>query len=77
MISIIISELLHNVDDSGVTRFRRLQSIFSEKMTELYLLFYSHVLHGFVRLNLFLQREEPIIGVVYEQVIRRYKHTML
>ena len=42
--------------------------ILSDKMTELYLLFYSHVLHYFVRLNLFLQREEPVIAVVYEQV---------
>lgn len=29
---------------------------------------YNHVLHYFVRLNLFLQHEEPVIAVVYEQV---------
>lgn len=42
--------------------------ILSDKITELYLLFYSHILHYFVRLNLFLQHEEPVIVVVYEQV---------
>lgn len=57
------------LDDQDIARFRRLQHTLSDKMTELYLLFYSHVLHYFVRLNLFLQREEPVIAVVYEQVI--------
>ena len=37
-------------------------------MTEVYLLFYSHVLQYFVHLNLFLQCNEPIIGVIHEQV---------
>ena len=38
-------------------------------MTEVYLLFFSHVLSLFVRYNSFLQREEPIIGAIYEQVV--------
>ena len=46
-------------------------------MTEL---FYSHVLHYFLRLNLFLQREEPVIAIVYEQVwiaIAIHTHTCM
>ena len=71
---------MHNIYslDDDLARFRRLQSTLSDKMTELYLLFYSHVLHYFVRLNLFLQREEPVIAVIHEQVIilcvYRYTH---
>lgn len=37
-------------------------------MTEVYLFFYNHVLDCFSRLNLFLQREEPVISVVHEEV---------
>ena len=37
-------------------------------MTEVYLLFYSHVLQYFTMFNLFLQRDEPIIVALYEQV---------
>ena len=47
-----------------------LDSGYTYKTTELYLLFCSHVLH-FVRL---LQREEPVIAVVYEQM--RYKDSV-
>lgn len=49
-------------------RFQRLKRAFEDQMTEVYLLFYNHVLQYFVRFNLFLQREEPIIGVLQEQV---------
>jgi len=45
-----------------------LKTAFADKMTEVYLLCYSHVLQYFVRLNLFLQRDEPIIAAVHEQV---------
>ena len=38
-------------------------------MTEVYLLFFSHVLSLFVKYNRFLQHEEPIIGAIYEQVV--------
>lgn len=37
-------------------------------MTEVYLLCYSHILQYFVGLNLFLQRDEPIIAALHEQV---------
>jgi len=45
-----------------------LKTAFADKMTEVYLLCYSHVLQYFVRLNLFLQRDEPIIAAIHEQV---------
>lgn len=54
--------------EESTPRFKRLQKNFEDDMTELYLLFYSHVLCYFSRLNLLLQREEPIIGIIDEQV---------
>ena len=37
-------------------------------MTELYLLFYEAVLQTFVNFNKFLQREDPLIPVISEQI---------
>lgn len=62
--------------DESTPRFQRLQSILSDPATEVYLLFYSNVLHSFVRLNLFLQREEPLIGAVHEQINKFVKLLM-
>ena len=59
---------LFTVDES-TPRFRRLQNTFEDDMTEVYLLFFSHVLSLFVKYNCFPQREEPIIGAIYEHVI--------
>ena len=36
-------------------------------MTEVYLLFYQSSLQAFIQFNMFLQREDPIIPVVYDQ----------
>ena len=36
-------------------------------MTEVYLLFYQTALQTFVHFNMFLQREDPVIPVIYEQ----------
>ena len=60
---------VHYIIDESTPRFRRLQSTFEDDMTEVYLLFFSHVLSVFVKYNRFLQREEPIIGAIYEQVV--------
>ena len=59
---------IYNLEESA-PRFFRLKEKFSNNMTEVYLLFYSHVLQFFVTLNLFLQKDEPIIGAVYDQVL--------
>ena len=39
-------------------------------MTEVYLLFYHSALQLFVSFNQFLQREDPIIGVVSAQMMK-------
>ena len=41
-------------------------------MTEIYLFFYEAVLQAFVNFNKFLQREDPLIPVISEQI-----HTFL
>ena len=54
--------------DETVPRFVRLQSAFASPMTEIYLLFYEAVLQTFVNFNKFLQREDPLIPVISEQI---------
>ena len=58
--------------DENLPRFQRLKKAFADKMTVVYLLCYSHVLQYLVRLNHFLQHDEPIIGAVHEQVHNVY-----
>ena len=65
MVSYLQSEILI---DSTCDRFDRLNTAYSQPMTEVYLLFYQSVLQFFISLNKFLQREEPIIPVVYDQL---------
>ena len=59
--------------EESTARFQRLQSQLQDPMTELYLLLFSNVMQYFTRLNQLLQREEPIIGIVYEQVKHKSK----
>lgn len=47
-------------------RFKRLHSIFSNPLSEVYLLFYQSILPVFSKFNLFLQREDPCIHLVYD-----------
>ncbi len=49
-------------------RFDRLEKAYSDPMTEVYLLFYQATLQLFVNFNKFLQREDPLIPVVSEQM---------
>ena len=49
-------------------RFVCLQSAFAKLMTEIYLLFYEAVSQTFVNFNKFLQREDPLIPVINEQI---------
>ena len=65
----IIYLFVYCVIEESTPRFRRLQSTFEDDINEVYLLFFSHVLSLFVKYNRFLQREEPIIGAIYEQVV--------
>jgi hypothetical protein len=56
-----------SVIDEHEARFGRLQTLFENPMTEVYLLFDQSSLQAFIHFNMFLQREDPIIPVVYEQ----------
>lgn len=42
--------------------------LFEEPMTEVFLLFYQSALQTFLQFNMFLQREDPVIPVVYAQM---------
>lgn len=57
----------HTPDETG-PRFVCLQSAFAKLMTEIYLLFYEAVSQTFVNFNKFLQREDPLIPVINEQI---------
>lgn len=60
-------------EDEPVSRFKRIQTAFSNPMTEVYLMFYQSALQVFIQLNLFLQREDPLIGAVNSSLMRFIK----
>lgn len=60
-------------ENDSATRFKRLHTAFSNPMTEVYLLFYQSALQIFINLNLFLQREEPLIGAINSSLKRFLK----
>ena len=49
--------------------FERLKSCFNDPVTEVFLLFYQSILQVFNHFNLFLQREDPCIHLVYDQCL--------
>lgn len=57
-----------NSEDESQARFGRLFSAFSDPMVEIYLLFYQSVLPTFTHLNLLLQREDPNIYLVADEI---------
>ena len=52
----------------GAKRFKRLKKAFDDRMTEVYLYFFSGVLPIFKQKNLLLQREDPCIHLVHRQL---------
>ena len=54
-------------------RFERLQRLFEDPMTELYLMFFQSILPVFTHANRFLQREEPLIHVLHPQLTNLLK----
>ena len=54
--------------DDHTPRFIRLRSALSNSTMEIYLLFYESVLQTFVHFNKFLQREDPLIPNIREQM---------
>ena len=55
--------------DDAAPRFKRLQALFLKPMSEIHLLFYQSVLQLFIHFNMFLQREDPLIPVLYDQMV--------
>ena len=51
-------------------QLKRLQSVFNDPMTEVYLLFFQSVLPTFTCCNQFLQREEPLIHLLQPQLAK-------
>lgn len=49
-------------------RFQQLCSVFSTPMMQVYLLFYQLALQTFVHFNMFLQREDPLLPVLCQQM---------
>ena len=54
--------------DDRSPRFQRLHRAFTNPMTEIYLLFYESALQTFIKFNTFLQREDPLIPIICEQM---------
>ena len=52
--------------DDSTARFRRLQQLFEDPMTEVHLSFYQAVLQQFVNVNKFIQLENPLIPVLHD-----------
>ena len=53
---------------SSCARSGRLEKVYSSPLSEVYLFFYHATLQLFVNLNKFLQREDPIIYVMHDQL---------
>lgn len=58
-------------EQESTVRFKRLKDAFKDPMTEVYLLFFQAALQIFLQLNLFLQREEPLIDGM-NQAMKRF-----
>ena len=46
----------------------RLEILFADPMTEVFLFFYQYALQSFVSFNKYLQREEPLISGLHDQI---------
>lgn len=56
------------VPEVAIGREGRLQRVYSDNMTEVYLLFLQSALQVFVSFNKFLQREDSILPVLQQQI---------
>ena len=57
-------------------RFKRLQTTFTDPMTEVFLLSFQSVLLSFTHCNQFLQREEPLIHALQPQLEKLLKNIL-
>ena len=63
-------------EDESQARFRRLQTLFSDPMTEVYLFFLQSLLLVFNQANKFLQREKPLIHELQQQLYSLLKKVL-
>ena len=54
-------------------RFQRLQVLYADPMTEVYLLFFQSLMPCFSHANQFLQREEPLIHILQPELLNLLK----
>ena len=62
------SYFLPEQDASPLRCFVRLQNHFNNALVEIYLLFYQSVLQVFIKFNLFLQRDDPLIAILHGSI---------
>ena len=62
-----------SISESSNACASRFCHLFSDPMTEVYLLFYQATMQIFVTMNKFLQREDPIISVMHGQITQFMK----
>lgn len=55
-------------EDNAAPRFVRLKAHFEKPITEIYLLFYQSSLQLLIKLNLKLQRDEPLISRLHGEI---------
>ena len=65
MLSILICYV--HAEVAGV-RFDRLKKAYEDPMTEVFLLFYQASLQPFISMNKFLQRDDPLIPIMADQM---------
>ena len=63
-------------ENESCPRFKRLKKHFENPLTEVYLLFYSSIMPSFTTMNKFLQREDPCIYLVHDQLQKFIKQLM-
>ena len=55
------------VADEPQPRFKRLRVAFMDPMTEVYLYFFQAALQPYIALNLFMQRDDCVLPLLYEK----------
>ena len=63
-------------EDESQSRFCRLQTVFGDPITEVYLFFLQSLLPVFNHANKFLQREEPLIHILKQQLYSLLKKVL-
>ena len=62
--------------DESQARLIQLKSLFEDPLTEVYLTFLKSILPTFTHMNQFLQRDKPLIHVLYPQLRKLLKRIL-